>query len=189
MNCLAFGFSEHWGPCPRTCDHSRPSRPRNRRVPLTTRNQQAAGCSAQFVLAWASHPPYVSHRGLPPFLLAMTRSPAHGTDGTWAEGRQIQSPRASSHPPSRPSLLLGLSRAWSGIAQPSDQRNPHATLRYSATAPVSRLPPSSLLEPHHFGARALDTPTSSASHARTRPWQTEFSLQPACCQDLHVAAC
>lgn len=51
------------------------------------------------------------------------------------------------------SLLLGLSRAGSGIAKPTDQRNRHATLRYSATQPVSRLPP---LEPHHFGARALD---------------------------------
>lgn len=101
-------FSEHWGPCRRTCDHSRPSRPRNRQVPLTTRNQQAAGCSAQFVLAWASHPPYVSHRGLPPFLLAMARSPAHGTDGTWAEGRQIHRAREL-HPilPAGPACCSG----------------------------------------------------------------------------------
>lgn len=53
----------------------------------------------------------------------------------------------------QPSLLLGLSRAGSGISKPTDQRNRTRLGRYSATPPVSRLP---FLEPHHFGARALD---------------------------------
>lgn len=53
----------------------------------------------------------------------------------------------------QPSLLLGLSRAGYGISKPTDQRNRTRLGRYSATPPVSRLP---FLEPHHFGARALD---------------------------------
>lgn len=52
--------------------------------PETSRLQAAL---AQFDLAWASQPPYVSHRGLPLLLLVMTRTLAHGIDRTWAEGR------------------------------------------------------------------------------------------------------